>query len=149
LRLFYEGGDWANQERIENLLMLEAAKFRLWMTDDMGILDENILWADCIEHIVEMLLENGADVHAKSGPFGCALQAAAAAGDNEAAIKLLLERGASIRRQDGPHGSAFHAAKKFGHDRVLALLLEHQKRRPESGDQMDGVLELRQNESRQ
>jgi ankyrin repeat protein len=146
-RLFYEEGDWANQERIEDLLMLEAAKFRLWMTDDMGVFEDCVLSADCSEHIVEMLLENGADVHAKSGPFGCVLQAAAAAGDNEAVIKLLLDRGPSIKRQDGPHGSAFHAAKKFGHDRVLALLLEHQKRGPESGDQMDKVLELRQNET--
>ena len=50
--------------------------------------------------IVKLLLENGAEVNAKGGIFGNALQAASFI-RNEEIVKLLLENGAEVNAEGG------------------------------------------------
>jgi ankyrin repeat protein len=59
--------------------------------------------------IVKLLLENGAEVNAKGGLYGNALQAASYGG-NEAIVKLLLENGAEVNAEGGEYGNALQAA---------------------------------------
>jgi ankyrin repeat protein len=58
---------------------------------------------------VKLLLENGAEVNAKGGKYGNALQAASLK-DNEAIVKLLLENGAEVNAEGGEYGNALQAA---------------------------------------
>jgi ankyrin repeat protein len=59
--------------------------------------------------VVRLLLANGADVNARGGHYGTALQAAAAGGQLEA-VKLLLQHGADPLAAGGKFGSALEAA---------------------------------------
>ncbi|KAK6342187.1 hypothetical protein TWF730_001666 [Orbilia blumenaviensis] len=72
-----------------------------------------------VEGVVRIILSAGADVHAKGGCYGSALQAAvigAAAGnfledsDNTVVIRALLDAGADVNEQCGPYGNALQAA---------------------------------------
>jgi ankyrin repeat protein len=59
--------------------------------------------------IVKLLLENGAEVNAKGGEYGNALQAAIFRG-NEMIMKLLLENGVEVNAEGGEHENALQAA---------------------------------------
>ena len=59
--------------------------------------------------IVQLLLDQGADVNAQGGLFGGALQAASAGG-REGIVRLLLDRGAEANGQGIPLQSALWAA---------------------------------------
>lgn len=72
---------------------------------------------------VRMLLEKGANVNAKGGIFGCALQGAAFGGFDDI-VRLLLQWGADINEEGGGYGYALHAAAIAGHETTVALLLE-------------------------
>ena len=75
------------------------------------------------EHIVELLLANGADVNAQGGRYGNALQAASQDGHNKI-VELLLEKGANVNAQGGLYGNALQAASQRGHNKIVELLLE-------------------------
>lgn len=60
---------------------------------------------------VELLLDAGAEVNARQGPFGSALQAAALSG-KAGVVRLLLEKGASVDYADGDYGTALQIARK-------------------------------------
>ncbi|KIK64492.1 hypothetical protein GYMLUDRAFT_415268 [Collybiopsis luxurians FD-317 M1] len=79
---------------------------------------------DSIETVVQLLLENGADVNAQGSFYGTALHAATEKG-NEAVVKLLLENGADVNAQGGDYGNALVAAAQGGNEAVVKLLLEN------------------------
>ncbi|KAL2075283.1 hypothetical protein VTL71DRAFT_226 [Oculimacula yallundae] len=70
------------------------------------------------------LLENGADVHIKTGHFGSVLQAAAFKG-SFALIRLLLKHGADVNMVGGRYRTALQAACVAGREKTAKLLLDH------------------------
>ncbi|KAF5353788.1 hypothetical protein D9758_010628 [Tetrapyrgos nigripes] len=74
-------------------------------------------------HIVKVLVENGADVNAKGGHYGFALQAAALWGDLDI-VKYLVERGADVNAEGGRYGFALQAAAYGGHLDIVKYLVE-------------------------
>jgi ankyrin repeat protein len=75
--------------------------------------------------IVQMLLDKGANVNARSGQYGNynALDAASSGGHKEI-VALLLDRGADINAQGGHYGNALQTASYRGHKETAALLLD-------------------------
>ncbi|KAH8813960.1 hypothetical protein DL96DRAFT_1821161 [Flagelloscypha sp. PMI_526] len=74
-------------------------------------------------HIVQLLIEEGADVNLQGGAHGLALQAAARRG-HYAVVRYLVEKGADVNLQGGEYGSALQAAAEWGHDTVVQYLVE-------------------------
>jgi ankyrin repeat protein len=83
----------------------------------------NISFEDS-EKVVEILLENGADVNAQGGYYGNALQAASHIG-NEKVVKMLLQYGANVNVQGGYYGNALQAASYLGNEKVVKMLLQY------------------------
>jgi ankyrin repeat protein len=54
--------------------------------------------------VVQLLLDNGADVHAEDGKHGNALQAASAKG-NTRVVQLLLDKGTDVHAEGGEYGN--------------------------------------------
>ncbi|KAK5805953.1 hypothetical protein VI817_000211 [Penicillium citrinum] len=75
------------------------------------------------EKVVQLLLEEGAEVNAQGGDYGNALQAACLEG-REKIVQVLLEKGANVNAQGGLHGNALQAASLGGHDKIVQVLLE-------------------------
>ncbi|KAI7968488.1 hypothetical protein EIK77_006507 [Talaromyces pinophilus] len=73
---------------------------------------------------VVRLLDKGADVNAKGGYYGNALQAAAREGCF-VVVQLLLEKGVDVNIKGGDYGNALQAAAHGGHLGVTQLLLEN------------------------
>jgi ankyrin repeat protein len=73
--------------------------------------------------VVQLLLGKGADVNARGGKYGSALQAASQEGHLEIA-QLLLEKGADVNTQGGYYGNALQAASHRRHLEIAQLLLE-------------------------
>ncbi|KAJ7879750.1 hypothetical protein B0H14DRAFT_2566600 [Mycena olivaceomarginata] len=73
--------------------------------------------------MIELLIENGADVNGQGGHFGTALQAASAEGA-EAIVRLLIEKGADVNVQGGKYGTALQAASWREAEAVVQLLIE-------------------------
>lgn len=73
--------------------------------------------------VVLGLLEGGANVNARGGYYGNALQAASAGGHGEI-VKQLLEGGADANAQGGLNGNELYAASGSGHGKILKQLLE-------------------------
>ncbi|RYP62609.1 hypothetical protein DL771_009652 [Monosporascus sp. 5C6A] len=78
----------------------------------------------CYELVKILLLEKGADVNARGGPCGNALQAASIRG-NENIVTMLLEKGADVNAQAGLYGSALQAASVRGNENIVTMLLEN------------------------
>jgi hypothetical protein len=78
--------------------------------------------AGLYQHI-KQLLEKEADVNARGGRYGNALQAASSRG-HDAIVQRLLEKGADINAQGGVYGNALQAASSRGHDAIVQRLLE-------------------------
>ena len=76
------------------------------------------------KQIVEMLLDNKADVNGQGGSYSNALQAASAAG-HQAIVQLLLDNGADVNRQGGVYSNALNAAAAESHLAIAKLLLEN------------------------
>ncbi|EXM13556.1 hypothetical protein V3481_007004 [Fusarium oxysporum f. sp. vasinfectum] len=77
------------------------------------------------EHIVKLLLDNGADVNAQGGDlYGTELQTAALEG-HEHIVKLLLDNGANVNAQVEEHGTALQGAFAGGHEHIVKLLLDN------------------------
>ena len=79
--------------------------------------------AACLTVVAQLLLENDADVNARGGKYGNALQAASYQG-SEAIVQLLIENGADINAQGGEYGTALQAASYRGHETIVELLIE-------------------------
>ncbi|OCL00528.1 uncharacterized protein K441DRAFT_719562, partial [Cenococcum geophilum 1.58] len=73
------------------------------------------------DRAVELLLNKDADVNAKEGDYGNALQAASQEG-HSAIVKLLLSKGADVNAR-GDYGNALQAASQGGHLATVELLL--------------------------
>ncbi|USP74081.1 Arp, Ankyrin repeat protein [Curvularia clavata] len=73
--------------------------------------------------LVKLLVDNGADVNAQSGPYGNALPAASEGG-HEQVVKMLLDAGADVNAQGGFYGNALSAASGIGHEQVAKILLD-------------------------
>jgi ankyrin repeat protein len=78
-----------------------------------------------LEGMVQLLLESGADINARSGlsdGMG-ALQSASYQG-NGAVVQLLLAKRADVNAQGGQFGNALQAASLFGRETIVLLLLD-------------------------
>ncbi|KAI0410229.1 hypothetical protein F5X98DRAFT_387040 [Xylaria grammica] len=73
--------------------------------------------------MAKLLLKSGADVNAKGGKFGTALQAAAYRGSYYTA-RLLIESGADVNAKGGRLGTALQAAAYHGECRIAKLLIK-------------------------
>jgi hypothetical protein len=76
-----------------------------------------------LEEAVQLLLENGADVHGPGCVFGNALQAASFHG-HEKVVQMLLDKGADVYASGGFFGNALEAASWQGHETVVQMLLD-------------------------
>ena len=74
--------------------------------------------------VIQLLLDQGADVNTLGGRFGNALQAAAYHGKIEV-IQLLLDKGADVNSQGGMFGTVLQAAAYSGKTEVIQLLLDN------------------------
>ena len=72
---------------------------------------------------VQSLIDRGADVNARKGRYGNALQAASSKGHLNV-VYILLESGADVNARGGKYGSALGAAIAEGHQTVIKLLLD-------------------------
>jgi len=81
-------------------------------------------WAASCGHekMVQLLLDQGADVKGPGGYYGTAVQVATAKG-YEKMVELLLDRGADINDQ-GPWGNPLQTASFWGHERTVILILD-------------------------
>ena len=74
------------------------------------------------QKIVEMLLDNGANVNAQGGYYGNALQAALVE-EHMKIVQVLIGRGADVNAQGGSYGSALQAASFRGHEEAVETLI--------------------------
>ena len=74
--------------------------------------------------VVQILLENGADVNMAGGYDGSAL-ATASAFDHKDVVQILLENGADVNMAGGGYGSALASASANGDKDVVQILLEN------------------------
>jgi hypothetical protein len=72
--------------------------------------------------IVQILIDNGADVNAQGGRHGNALYAASLNG-HEKVVQMLLDNGAEVNAQGGRYSNALQAASEGGHEKVVQILL--------------------------
>ncbi|KAL4736686.1 hypothetical protein BDV11DRAFT_211045 [Aspergillus similis] len=75
------------------------------------------------EKIVQILLDQGAEVNAQGGVYGNALQAASAEGHG-IIVQILLDQGAEVNAQGGVYGNALQAALANGHEKIMHILLD-------------------------
>jgi hypothetical protein len=64
------------------------------------------------ETVVQLLLNQGANVNAQGGQYGTALQAASMEG-HEAVVQLFLNQGANVNAQGGHYGTALLVVARF------------------------------------
>jgi ankyrin repeat protein len=77
-----------------------------------------------ISEVVQSLLENGADMTAKTSSGWTVLHWAASKG-HETLVQTLLERGVDVRARDNSGQTALHDAVLNGHKAIIALLIEY------------------------
>ena len=77
-----------------------------------------------LQAVVQVLLDEGADVNAKDEYGGTALYRAAWNG-HEAVVRRLLEHKADVDAKDNNGETALSRAALYGHEAVVRLLLEH------------------------
>ena len=74
--------------------------------------------------VVQLLLDNGADVNAEGGFFGSALQAAFITSALTDVVCLLIDNGADVNRQSGETGTPLVAACRTGSEAAVKVLLD-------------------------
>ncbi|KAK2752447.1 hypothetical protein FQN54_008109 [Arachnomyces sp. PD_36] len=75
------------------------------------------------EKMVQMLLNNGADINAQDERHGYALEAASREG-HEKIVRVLLSRGADVNAQSEMFGNALYSASAQGHEKIVQMLLD-------------------------
>jgi len=105
-----------------------------WLVENSGYIDDpdrncklgNALQAAAFggyADIVQLFLDEGAQVNTDCGHFGAPLQAAAFGGSLET-VELLLKHGAVINTEQGEFGNALIAASHKGHLEIAKKLIE-------------------------
>ncbi|KAJ7336936.1 ankyrin repeat-containing domain protein [Mycena albidolilacea] len=74
--------------------------------------------------MVQLLLENGADVNTPTGGYGPPLTAASDAG-HVTVVRLLLENGADVNTSGGLEDFALHTALANRHEKIARMLIKH------------------------
>lgn len=74
--------------------------------------------------ILQMLLDNGANVNADAGSFGTALTAASYRGHRKI-VEMLLDRGAKLTTENESFSPALDAALVAGNEEVVNMLIDH------------------------
>ncbi|KAJ7176323.1 ankyrin repeat-containing domain protein [Mycena crocata] len=74
--------------------------------------------------VVKLILERGADVNARCGPYGTPLQAASAVGAVDV-VQLLLSGGADPNINNTDNGTALELASRGQHLKIIRLLFNH------------------------
>lgn len=74
--------------------------------------------------VIQLLLDDGADVNAESDDHDTALRAASYEGNYEV-VQLLLANGADVNAKSDKYGTALQTASSEGHDEVVRLLLDN------------------------
>lgn len=94
-----------------------------FIDDGIFFIDGIKIPSDCgHQKIVQMLLDEGADVNAQGGYYGSALQAASVDGHKEI-VQILLDRGADANAQGGYFGNALQTASGRGYKKIVSRLL--------------------------
>jgi ankyrin repeat protein len=75
------------------------------------------------EKVVQMLLDQGAEVNTEGGDYDNALQVSSAGG-HEKVVQMMLDQGAEMNAQSGYYGNALQAASAGGHEEVVQMLLD-------------------------
>ncbi len=94
--------------------------------NDVGRFYGNALQAASLKghvRMVQMLLEEGADMQTQGGIFNSALGAASFSGHVHV-VQMLLANGANANDQNGGGGTALQAASCTGQDQVVQILLD-------------------------
>ena len=86
-------------------------------------------------------ISRGANVNARGGIYGYALQAASQGGFQEI-VTLLLAKGADVNAQGGRYGNALRAATEGGHREIAKLLLAKGADINEPGDKNGTALQI-------
>lgn len=111
-------------EVVKNLLSSGASAHDL---DEQYVTALQVACSRSRYEIVDLLLDQGADINAPMDPSSTvastALKAAAYEGD-EKLIRLLLKRGADVNGEDDSGNTALQEACRMGHDGVIELLLK-------------------------
>ena len=76
------------------------------------------------EAIVCLLLENGADINARSASKQTSFQRAMIERGSGSVFQVLLKRGRNLQHNEPWEQTALHVAAEEGHERVVRLLLE-------------------------
>lgn len=86
-----------------------------------GLYSTALLAASANGHdkIVQMLLDNNANVHAKGGCYGNVLQTASALGHKNI-VQVLLDKGCDVNARGTEYGTALEAASHSGHEDIRA-----------------------------
>ena len=93
------------------------------------------------DHVIQILLDGGADVNAVGGWYGNALQAASYKGHTQI-VQLLLEKGANVNAKANPFGNALGAASAEGHTQVVQILLESRPNINAQGENFGNALQV-------
>ena len=110
--------------KVLELILQSNQDYDINESDDHG--RTALTWASQFSHdeVVQILLDNGADVNAQGGEYGDALQAASSGG-HEKVVKLLLDKGADLEAKDKYDGATpLWRAAGNGHEAVVKLLLD-------------------------
>ena len=113
----------------ENLILKKTWIKKLYRPYYLNECDEQeftaLMWAaqGGYNAIVRLLLEHGANIHARSN-FDMTAMMMAAMNGHEATVRLLLEKGADIHARDEHGKTALMTASWQGHEAMLRLLLE-------------------------
>jgi hypothetical protein len=89
--------------------------------------------------LARLLIEDGADIHAKDDNGQSALHQAALNGE-ETLVRLLIERGADIHAKDTNKQSALQLAMTRGHRHITQLLLRHSRNILAEGRELEALI---------
>ena len=109
-------------ERVRELLKKDSTLVKAFSPEGFTALHGNLNHTD----VVELLIDNGADINAvsKNNFMATPLQSALAMGWTDAA-KLLIERNANVNCRGDQGGSPLHEAAGNGQIELAKLLLDH------------------------